>query len=55
MKIKVWVGNEEGKVLEDLGTCLCDSPTRAVQMYNQEQSWIDKGYNADIHYRIIED
>ena len=57
MKIKVWVGDEDvqGKVLEELGTCLCDSPARAVQMYNQEQIWIDKGYNADIHYRIIED
>lgn len=55
MEIKVWVGDEySGKVLEDLGTCVCDSPGRAVQMYESDADrWADKGYMATIYYRQI--
>ena len=36
--------------LEDLGTCLTDNPARAVQMYDQDEKWIEQGYNADIRW-----
>ncbi len=56
MKIKLWVEDEDtGEVLEDLGTCLTDSPGRAVQMYDAEEAWIEKGHNADIHWEDITD
>ena len=54
MRIKLWVQNEDtGEVLEDLGTCLTDNPARAVEMYNQDEAWAKKGYNADIHWKDI--
>lgn len=57
MEIKVWIQDElNGKVLEDLGTCVCDSPVRAIQMYDANaEVWFDRGYNADVYYSIIKD
>jgi hypothetical protein len=54
MRIKLWVQDmDTGKVLEELGTCLTDSPNRAVQMYDEDTKWFDKGYNADICWEDI--
>jgi hypothetical protein len=51
MKIKIEVYDvETGDVLEDLGTCLTDSPARAIQMYHQDDEWAEKGYNANIRW-----
>ncbi len=56
MKIKLQVIDAKtGDVLEELGDCLTDSPTRAVQMYHDEEKWEEKGYCADIKYTIIEE
>lgn len=41
--------------LEDLGTCLTDNPSRAVQVYDQDEKWIEQGYNADIRWFDITD
>lgn len=54
MEIKIWVEDvDTGKVLEDLGTCVTDSPSRAMEMYDQDEKWAELGYNADIKYKII--
>jgi hypothetical protein len=54
MRIKIEVFDRDtGKTLEDLGTCLTDSPNRAVQNYNQDEAWAEKGYNADIRWKDI--
>jgi hypothetical protein len=54
MRIKLWVKDvDTGEVLEDLGTCVTDSPGRAIQMYNQEEAWSERGYNADIAWKDI--
>lgn len=51
MKIKLEVYDmDTGKTLETIGTCLTDSPARAVRMYDQDEAWIEKGYNADIRW-----
>ena len=56
MLIKLWVQDEEtGEVLEDLGTCITDSPGRAIQMYDAEEAWAARGYDADIHWKDITD
>lgn len=54
MKIKLWVVDDDtDMVLEELGTCLTDNPSRAVQNYDQDEAWIEKGYNADIRWKDI--
>jgi len=54
MRIKLWVEDvETGEVLEELGTCVTDNPNRAMQMYNQDEDWAEKGHNADIHWQDI--
>ena len=51
MRIRLEVfDSDTGAPLENLGTCLTDNPTRAVQMYNQDTVWAEKGYNADIRW-----
>ena len=51
MKIKIEVYDvESGETLEELGECLTDNPTRAIQMYNQDEAWAERGYNADIRW-----
>ena len=46
MRIKLWIKDAfSDVVLEELGTCLTDSPNRAVQMYtDREMPWADKGF-----------
>ena len=54
MRIKLWVVDlEDGTILEDLGTCLTDSPGRALQMYNEDQAWTDRGYHVDLCWKDI--
>jgi hypothetical protein len=54
MKIKIEVFDvDTGEALEDLGTCLTDNPSRAVQMYDQDEKWIEQGYNADIRWKDV--
>jgi hypothetical protein len=54
MRIKIWVKDlETGAVLEELGTCLTDNPTRAVEMYNQDVAWAERGYNATIAWEDV--
>jgi hypothetical protein len=54
VRIKLWVEDvDSGDVLEELGECVTDSPARAVQMYDQDDAWSEKGYNADIRWKDI--
>ena len=54
MRIKLEVYDvDTGETLEDLGECITESPNRAVQMYDNEQAWIEQGYNADIRWEDI--
>lgn len=54
MRIKLEVYDvDTNETLEEIGTCLTDSPNRAVQQYNQDEAWIEKGYNADIRWTDI--
>ena len=56
MLIKLWVEDiDTGEVLQELGTCLTDNPGRAVQMYDEDEIWCDRGYNADIYWKDITD
>jgi len=56
IKIKLQIVDDtNGQLLEDLGTCLCDSVSKAVNIYDDELlKWIDQGYEADIHYQMID-
>jgi len=54
MRIKLEVFDvDTGETLEEIGTCLTDSPARAVQQYDNDEAWIEKGYNADIRWTDI--
>ena len=54
MRIKLEVYDvDTGKTLEELGDCLTDSPNRAIQMYDDDVKWSEKGYNADIRWKDI--
>ena len=54
MRIKLEVFDcDTGKTLEELGTCLTDSPNRAVQKYDADEKWIERGYNADIRWTDV--
>ena len=54
MRIKLEVYDvDTGETLEELGTCLTDSPNRAVQNYNEDEAWAERGYNADIRWTDI--
>jgi len=52
MRIRIEVYDvDTGKILADLGECLTDSPSRALQMYeDDERAWCDKGYSADLRW-----
>ena len=51
MRIRLEVfDSDTGAPLEDLGTCLTENPAGAVQMYDQDEKWIEQGYNADIRW-----
>ena len=56
MKIKLYVKDVlTGEVLEELGICICDNPNRAVQMYDADEIWCEKGYTANIVWKDITD
>ena len=56
MRIRIFVKDmDTDEVLEELGTCLTDSPNRAIQMYDQDEAWAEKGYNANICWEDITD
>ena len=57
MRIKLWIEDgRDGEVLEELGTCLTDSPSRAAQMYEGEaEKWEEKGYWAEVCWKDITD
>ena len=49
IRIEVYdIGTNE--TLEIVSECLTDSPNRAIQMYDQDVKWTQKGYNADIRW-----
>ena len=55
-KIRVWVKDmDSGEVLEELGTVLTDNPRRAVEAYNEDAAWLEKGHNADIVWEWVDD
>jgi len=46
-RIRIYVKDlETGESLEELGTCLTGNPVRAVEMYDEDDAWIEKGHNA---------
>jgi len=54
--IKVWVGDnlKNGKILESLGTCLTNNPSKAIQAYKwQTIKWNRLGYCTDVYYKYI--
>jgi hypothetical protein len=57
MRIKLWIADSrDGEVLEELGTCLTDNPTRAAQMYESDtDKWEEKGYWAEVKWQDITD
>lgn len=55
MRIKLWIETIDGEVLEELGECLTNSPTRAIELYQDiEELWADKGYSCGICYEVID-
>lgn len=54
MKIRLTVVDvETGETLEVIGTCITDNPSRAVQMYDQDEKWIELGHQADIRWEDV--
>ena len=54
MRIKFEVYDvDTGETLEEIGECVTDNPARAVEMYDNEEAWCEKGYNADIRWKDI--
>jgi hypothetical protein len=55
MRIKLWIEDgRNGDVLEELGTCLTDSPNRAAQMYESDtQKWEEQGCWAEVKWEDI--
>lgn len=49
------VDTETDAVLQNLGYVTTDSVNRAIDLYSDELTeWCDRGYLADITYRIVE-
>jgi hypothetical protein len=56
MKIRIFVKDSDtGEVLEDLGTCTTDSPSRAAEMYDNDRPWCEKGYHGVIAWETIKE
>lgn len=55
MRIKIWIADDDtGQTLKELGTCLTDSPNRAIQMYaGSVDKYQERGLNAQIHWQDI--
>jgi hypothetical protein len=55
MRIKLWI-ESDGDVIEELGECVTDNATRAVEMYDRKcDKWADKGYSPIIKWSDISD
>lgn len=52
-RIKIWIVDARDEAtLEELGTCLTDSPRRALEMYQADcEKWDDKGYMPELRWR----
>lgn len=56
MRIKLWIEDSDGNILEELGNCLTDSPNRAAQMYNDRcTKYDDQGLVTDVCWKDITD
>lgn len=57
VKIRVWIQDlETGEVIEELGTCITDSPNRALQMYQDDLAKVvdgGRGPIADLFYEEV--
>jgi hypothetical protein len=54
MNIRIWIETIDGNKLQDLGTCTTDSPSRAMQMYEDDvEAWANKDYACVIEYEEI--
>ena len=48
-EIKITVQDYEGNTIEELGTCITDSPNKALQMYEfATVKWSRQGYAAKL-------
>ena len=55
MHIRIWVADEDGKELKDLGTCTTDSPNRALQMYQDDlDKYLEQGVGASLQWAEVE-
>jgi hypothetical protein len=55
-EILIWIEDAQtGETLEELGTCVTDSPNRALDMYASNcQEWDNKGYAAVLKWKYID-
>lgn len=55
MRIKLWIANnDDNSVIKELGTCLTDSPNRALQMYQTKcDKYLERGINAGLRWKDI--
>jgi hypothetical protein len=54
MEIRIMVVNEYGKVLEEMGNCVTNNISGALQMYEDDaERWDNAGYCASIAYELI--
>lgn len=55
MKIKLYVKDiDTNEILETIGTCITDNPTRAIQMYDDAVNhWCSLGYSASLEWEDI--
>jgi hypothetical protein len=55
MNIRIWIADEEGIELKDLGTCTTDSPNRALQMYEDDlDTYLERGVSASLRWAEVE-
>ncbi len=51
-RIVIWIVDDHGAVLDELGTCLTDNPNRAMEMYeNDLVKWEERGYAAKLQWQ----
>ena len=55
MKIKLYVKDTEtDEILDVIGTCITDSPGRAIQMYDDAVNhWCALGYSASLEWEDV--
>ena len=56
MKIRLFVKDfDTDEELEDLGTCTTDSPSRAIEIYDNDRDWCERGYHAIMAWETIKE